>query len=222
VIRALQVLWFVVAVVAAQPVAAGIEPSPFRISDFQAVMQNTPDPSTGGGTISLLVNSALFGPGGFAGGQVLDLGTASGVPPDDGLWLTDPFSGMTPDDNIVAIGFGYDRAGQVSGVEPTPFRVFMGIGPFMGVDPSPFLGELDFSEVTGSLGSLNLAGVLVHEVDATGARTGTTYDLDPFTIQAVPLPASVWLFLGGLAAFAGLRRRRISRKYGNIVPVFRG
>ena len=68
------------------------------------------------------------------------------------------------------------------------------------------LWELDFRDVTGSLGSLNLAGLVAYGVDANGDRTGVEFQVDPFTIQAVPIPAAVWLFGTGLIGLIGVAR----------------
>lgn len=179
-------------------------------TDMRAQFALSPNPLTGGHqTLSLLVNETLFGPGGFAAGGVLidDVGQ---TPPDDNLWLTDPFGTTPPDDTTPAISFNIDSAGEVSGISPEPFRRFVQRTDAAGVQS--ILGELDFSGVTGSLGSLTLAGVLVHEVDATGARVvdGTVYAVNAFTISEVPLPAALPLFataLGGLG-LAGWRRWR--------------
>ena len=166
---------------------------------LEAALTLNDDPRGGGNRIaSLLVDSTRFGRGGFAGGILL----VGSTTPDDTLWLTDPFSGTTPDDNMPALSFLIDPAGDVSGVSPNPFRLFTAT-----LDRS-FVGELDFAAVGGTLGSLNLNGVLVHQVDADGLRTGTTYEVNPFTIEAVPIPAAAWLFGSALFGLAGFARRR--------------
>jgi len=148
--------------------------------------------------LSLLADPALFGRGGFARGQV----SVGGAAPGDTRWLTDPFSGATPDDNSPVLSFLINSADEVSGVEPTPFRLFVESAA------GGLLGELDFSAASGMLGSLSLSGVLVHAVDAGGNRTGTTYAVDPFTIHAVPLPAAAWLFASALLGVAGAARQK--------------
>ena len=112
--------------------------------------------------------------------------------------------GPPPGDGMPAINFFIDPAGEVSGIDPSPFRLLAGItnGVF-----SP-LWELDFSNVTGSLGSLNLAGLVAHGVDANGVRTDVEFQVNPFTIQAVPIPAAIWLFGTALVVF--LAKIRIS------------
>ena len=176
-------------------------------TDFQAVMASSVDPRTGNEIVSLLVASSLFGPGGFAGG----LG-AVGTTPDDGhIWLIDPFAGVDPSPFMPVLSFIVSPGGDVMGVEPSPFRLFTAQPPdpiIPGAAPT-LVGELDFSGVTGTLGSLNLSGVIVHAVDQAGVRTGDIYDVAPFTIQAVAVPEpSTFLLLGfGLLGAAALRRR---------------
>jgi PEP-CTERM motif len=174
-------------------------------TNMRADMSTAIDPRSGNRIVSLLVNSTLFGPGGFAGGQFVD--DAGIAPPDDNFWLADPFGATPPDDGMPAISFIIDSIGRVAGIDPTPFRLFIatpnGAGPLV-------IGELDFSGVTGSLGSLNLAGLVIDVVDAEGNRTGETYAVNPFTIEAVPLPAALSLFASGLGVMGllGWRRRR--------------
>ena len=157
------------------------------------------------------MDSSRFGPGGIAGG----LAAVAATPPDDGIWLVNPVLTNPPDDGLVAIGFLLNPAGEVMGIQPEPFRIFLGIPPDDGMpDAGPTLiGWLDFSIITGSRGSLNLSGLQVVGVDAAGVPTGEIFDVDPFTLQAVsiPVPAAVWMGLGlfGLpGASRGLRRGR--------------
>jgi hypothetical protein len=175
---------------------------------LEAAFSLADDPASDDRILSLLVDSALFGRGGFARGEV----SLGGATPGDTRWLTDPFSGATPDDNSPALSFLINSADEVSGVEPTPFRLFVAGGA------GGLLGELDFSAARGMLGSLSLSGVLVHAVDAGGKRTGTTYNVDPFTIQAVPLPAAAWLFASALLGLARVVRRKPSRPDPGFAP----
>ena len=152
------------------------------------------------------MDSTLFGPGGFAGGNA---GITNGVFENLGnvQWqAVGPVGTPTPppDDGMPAINFFIDPAGVVSGVDPVPFRLLAGITN--GVFTPQW--ELDFSNVTGSLGSLNLAGLVAHGVDANGFRTGVEFQVNPFTIQAVPIPAAIWLFGTGLIGLIGVARRK--------------
>jgi hypothetical protein len=165
---------------------------------LEAALTMSDDPFSANRIASLLVDSTRYGPGGFALGEI----QVGANPPDDGLWLTDPFGGVPPDDTMPAVSFRVNSADEVSGVDPTPFRLFA------AARDRTVIGELDFSAVEGTLGSLNLSGVVVREVDANGGRTGNFYDVDPFTIRAVPLPAAAWLFGGALLALAGFARRQ--------------
>ncbi len=110
-----------------------------------------------------------------------------------------PVGGGPPDDSMPAINFFIDPA-----VDLSPFRLLAGItnGVF-----SP-LWELDFSKVTGSLGSPNLAGLVAHGVDANGVRTGVEFQVNPFTLQAVPIPAAIWLFGTALVGLVGIGKRK--------------
>jgi len=194
--RVVAVLTLLCALGLLSPVARATSHGTITFTGLEAALTMSDDPRTGGSIVSLLVDPALFGRGGFVRGDI----QFGGATPDDGMWLTDPFGGATPDDNMPALSFLINSADEVSGVEPTPFRLFVAGGGFVG--------ELDFAAVGGMLGSLHLNGVQLHEVDATGNRTGTTYDVNPFTIEAVPLPAAAWLFGSALLGLAGLQRRR--------------
>ena len=187
-----------------QPLQPSARADIITFTDFQADMVSSIDPITGNEIISLLVNSTLFGPGGFAGG----LGEVGSSPPDDSLWLVDPFLSSPPDDNRPAIGFILDESGNVMGIEPSPFRMFLGNPPDDSIpgDELTLIGLLDFSAVTGSTGSLNLSGVMVLAVDQNGDPTGEVFDVDPFTIQNIPAPGAVVLGVYGLALVS---RRRV-------------
>lgn len=176
------------------------------LTDFQAQMTSSIDPSTGVETIALLVNSGLFGPGGFAGG----LAAVGSSPPDDNIWLANPFLSSPPDDNVPAISFLLNPGGEVMGIEPSPFRIFLG-NPPDDSRPGVLIGELDFSDVSGSLGSLNLSGVMVLGVNAAGVPTGQVFNVAPFTIVNIPTPSSVFLCVFGLAPLAWGRARWTSR-----------
>jgi hypothetical protein len=175
--------------------------STITFTGLEAAFSLSDDPRSGDRILSLLVDSALFGRGGFARGEA----AVSGTTPDDSLWLTDPFSGVTPDDGAPALSFLINSADEVSGIEPQPFRLFV------ETQGAGVIGELDFSGARGMLGSLSLSGVLVHAVDTDGNRTGDTYSVDPFTIQAVPLPAAAWLCASALLGLLGYAGRRDSK-----------
>ena len=95
----------------------------------------------------------------------------------------------------------------ILGIDPTPFRIFLIFTPPTPIAPADIIGELDFSGVTGTLGSLNLSGLLVHEVDALGVQTGVTHSMALFTLQAIPEPSAAALLSLGLIAIAVARRR---------------
>jgi hypothetical protein len=158
-----------------------------QFTDFQADMTSVIDPASGNETISLLINSTMFGAGGFAGGQ----GEVGGNPADDTVWLVDPFGGAPPDGTPV-IRVLLDTSGDVLGIDPTPFQVYVAYPPDPIVPPDPVqpaavIGELDFSEVSGTGGSLSLSGIVVHVVDQNGKQTGEAYSVNSFTlIDATP------------------------------------
>ncbi len=177
-------------------------------TNMQAVFSTTVDPLTGIQTVSLLVDSTLFGDGGFADGQVQFEDVVGGIPPDDGLWSI--FGGNPPEDNMPAISFDFNLAGElVAAGPPDDSRVLAGItnGVF-----TP-LWELDFSDVTGSLGSIFLAGLLAHELNEDGSLKmvngmTVTHNVASFTINAVPVPAAIWLFGTAIIGLLGIGRRR--------------
>jgi hypothetical protein len=65
------------------------------------------------------------------------------------------------------VKFILDPAGEVMGVEPSPFRVLL-------VSDAEMLGELDFSNASGSLGSLLLDGIRLKLPD------GSSIDMESF------------------------------------------
>lgn len=72
--------------------------------------------------------------------------------------------------------------------------------------PNAYLTDLDFAQdLPGSLGSLNLDGLVVHELGEDGVRAGVRHDVDPFTVPAVSRPAALPLFGTGLAIMGGPR-----------------
>lgn len=148
------------------------------LTGFTADMQSANDPRTGNQIVSLLINSSFFTPGGIAGG----LAAISGQPPAETLWLADPFLAAPPEDAEPAVGFVVNPGGEVMGIEPSPFRIFLTLYPPDPITPADIIGELDFSGVTGSLGSLNLSGLVVREVDGLGVQTGVSHNVALFTL----------------------------------------
>jgi hypothetical protein len=114
----------------------------------------------GGERVSFLANSVLFGSAGLASGMLSTPGgEVMGVEPSPFNWMIDPDTG-TPEDGTAALSFLTFPGGEVMGVEPSPFRVLL-------VSDSDILGELDFSNVSGFLGSLFLEGVRLKLPDDT-------------------------------------------------------
>ncbi len=173
------------------------------LTDFQAVLSSSTDPASGNTTVSLLMDSRLFGAGGIAGGTAEIQPPDPVQPPQPVRWLVDPFGPTPPDDSMPAISFLFDATGVLMGADD-PFRIFMSDA----LDDS-IIGLLDFSSVSGSLGSINLSGVQVLGVDAAGGLTGEVlYDIEPFTLQAVPVPAAFILFGSGLLGLLGMAKRK--------------
>lgn len=71
----------------------------------------------------------------------------------------------------IAIGIISDPGGDVMGVEPSPFRIML-------ETYSSILGELDFSAVTGRLGSLHLEGVRIRLPDGSSLEVAEQVALD--------------------------------------------
>lgn len=101
---------------------------PGHLTDMVADLDTTTDPLTGEVTsVSLLVNSIFGGPGGIASG----LAAVGVTSPDDSIWLAGPFLGNPPDDGRPAITFNIDSSGEVMGIEPSPFRIFLSSPPMI-------------------------------------------------------------------------------------------
>jgi hypothetical protein len=116
----------------------------------------------------LLVDSARYGVAGFGAGKVSAPGSeAMGLQPSPFIWTVDPETGA-PEDGTPAVSFVID-SGQVMGLEPSPFRALAVSGPDV-------LGELDFSGVSGGLGSLHLEGIQLVLAD------GSSLDVGPFDV----------------------------------------
>ena len=188
------------------------------LTDFRAVMTSSVDPLSGNTVVSLRVNPTLFGIGGFAGGlfnpppdDTQPPPDDNNPPPDDGIWLADPGLSHPPEPGTVAVSFLVDSGGTVMGIQPEPFRLFLAKPPPDDGSPATLIGELDFSDVGGTLGSLHLTGVKVWALNADGTRTDSAFDVAPFTIQNVPEPSTLVLFGLGVAGLAVVRRRRSGR-----------
>lgn len=71
------------------------------LTDYQAVMASSIAPVSGIETISLLVDSALAGPGGIAAGRA----AVGGASPVESVWLAEPLDNNEPppDDGTAAI-----------------------------------------------------------------------------------------------------------------------
>jgi hypothetical protein len=126
-------------------------------------------------TISFLVNSELFGAGGVAKGNLTNpINEVMGVEPSPFIWLAVDSDGEPVQDGTAAVSFLIDPVGEVSGVEPSPFRILLSAG-------SEILGELDFSDVSGSLGPFYLEGVRL------GLADGSFLDMEGFnTVDGSP------------------------------------
>ncbi len=178
-------------------------------TNFNAVMSTSVDPRTGNEVLSLLVDSSLYGPGGFAGGLYQFQGTAT---VERGIWVAMPPDPVIPppDDQMPAISFLLDADGNIVDIQPPdPFRLFLATpspdDTMPGAVPT-LIGELDFSYVTGYRGSLHLSGLQVLAVDSAGVPTGTVYAVSPFTIQPVPEPSTLLLMVFGLTGLIGVRK----------------
>ena len=186
------------------------EATTIDFTNFNAVMSTSIDPATGNEVLSLLVDSSLYGPGGFAGGLFrLPRSTTT----QNGVWLAMPPDPVIPppDDGMPVVGFGLNSDGIIVDIyPPDPFRLFLATPPpddmMPGAGPT-LIGELDFSRVTGYRGSLHLSGLQVFAVDPSGRRTGEVYTATPFAIQAVPEPSSLLMMVSGLTVMLGVRRR---------------
>jgi hypothetical protein len=113
-----------------------------------------------GEKVSFLANSVQFGSAGIASGMLSTPGgEVMGVEPSPFNWMIDPDTGI-PEEGTAALSFLTSPGGEVMGVEPSPFRVLL-------VSDSAILGELDFGNVSGYLGSLFLDGVRLKLPDHT-------------------------------------------------------
>ena len=154
-----------------------------------------------GGTTVHLLADGRFGPGGIAAGLVDP--TRVGYPPDPARWVAREKSvgGISPSpfapEGARVVSFKFDRDGNYSGINPSPFRVNL-------ETPSLNLGELNFATITGmTLGSLtNITGLTLNSASA-----GTVAIL-PFSITAVPEPGTLALLLVGLLGLGAATRAR--------------
>jgi hypothetical protein len=149
-----------------------------RVSQVRADLQANKE----GGKVDLLVDSQLFDmAGGVAKGNLTNpVNEVMGVEPSPFIWLAVDSDGEPVQDGTAAVSFLIDPVGEVSGVEPSPFRILLSAG-------SEILGELDFSDVSGSfpgvLGSLPfyLEGVRL------GLSDGSFLDMEGFnTVDGSP------------------------------------
>jgi len=128
---------------------------PVAVQGTRASFQVSSDQQ--GSTVDLVVDSRLFGADGLASGFFLCPGCeVMGVEPSPFRWVVDP----PQEDGATVIGFILNPGGEVMGVEPSPFRI-------LAVTDTQTLGALDFSQVTGFLGSLHLSGVRIELDDGS-------------------------------------------------------
>jgi len=164
--------------------------------DFMARLESGTN-GEGQETVDLIMDSNLFGPAGIAAGTFRD--PTGGDPGMPVVWQArDPTGGdpvQPAPDGEVGLAFWLDPPGNIMGVEPSPFDVFV-----QSRDLGTTLGRLDFSAVTGNRGSLHLENVRFIELGPDGNPTGLERDIAPFDIENIPEPTTmVVLLLGGLA-----------------------
>lgn len=141
---------------------------------------------------------------------------------------------------IVTYDFGFDRVVNGTGSDFNVYEVNYGAVEFSSITVSASLDGTNFFDLTSSQsawvdidgdeahgapsfaqsydldGFLSEARYIRIDGDGTGSAGGTTaFDLDAigainFTVAAVPLPAGLPLLIGGVAAMAGLRRKKRS------------
>ena len=201
------------------PLVQRAEATTIDFISFNAVISTSIDPTTGNEVLSLLVDSSLYGPGGFAGGRYQVHGALT---MERGIWITgaDTFPGLPGNedpthenlwaDGTPVLSFILDADRNIVDIHPPdPFRIFLGVPPddtMPGAGPT-LIGELDFSRVTGYPGPLHLSGLQVLAVDTSGRPTGEVYDTTPFTLYAVPEPSSLLVMVTGLSVVLGVKTR---------------
>lgn len=122
-------------------------------------------------------------------------------------WTFEDYNGTgAPADGYVALT-NFDWSGRINGVDAFALTTFDGsCGP----------GSVG---CTGSFGPVS-AGPILHSGDVNSIAVAMSFDLTSgdravissyFNVVPVPLPATAWLLLSGLAGLAGLARRPRAR-----------
>ncbi|MFK8015987.1 MAG: VPLPA-CTERM sorting domain-containing protein [Gammaproteobacteria bacterium] len=140
---------------------------------------------------------------------------------DNSVGLADPFpAGQAPyfvirnnDPAVDGFFLGTNVDGFPNGVPSDSEGLFGAFAPNFSVsydnDPLPSLDILD------ALGTYDFAGLTSFNfVVNDGPFDAMGLIFDSMTITAVPVPAAVWLMLGGLASLFGLKRKSRQRNLG--------